>query len=295
MIFALFSALCGAVLGFFVGSALRGMGGRDEGLVVLVCAATGAVVGAVPPVPLPAWVIPSVGQGLGRAFGVAAVERGDTGVVVWHAGTWYAGGAYLRDPPPGNADSGAVAVSLTSGTLLGTLPSIPSTEVRASQDPSGDYSFSFTTSGIDVTVTRQAMPEGMRVLLRRRRGVEPLPDVVLDEGPPLYVHAQVSADRRHVLVTRQLSSPGPQARVRYHLTVFTADGAERVGDVETTDVLSSFVVVGPRLVSYVWLTGPMRADDRRSQMAVRAIDLRTGAVLFSHRVRDLRYRGPLPP
>ena len=47
MIFTLFSALCGAVLGFFVGAALRGMGGRDEGLVVLVCGATGAVVGAV--------------------------------------------------------------------------------------------------------------------------------------------------------------------------------------------------------------------------------------------------------
>jgi hypothetical protein len=47
MIFTLFGALCGAVLGFLVGAALRGTGGLAEGLVVLVCGATGAVVGAI--------------------------------------------------------------------------------------------------------------------------------------------------------------------------------------------------------------------------------------------------------
>jgi hypothetical protein len=54
-------------------------------------------------------------------------------------------------------------------------------------------------------------------------------------------------------------------------------------------------MAGRRLLGVFWVTEPRRADDARSLVELRALGPRSGALAFSHPVRDLRYRGPLPP
>jgi hypothetical protein len=271
----------------------------EHGLrLVLLDASRGKLIKTLPPIALPDWVSPTVGSGLGSQFGIQAAGRGDTAFVAWHATTHYVGGAYLRNPAPGKDEHGTVEVDLASGSLLPRLDEAPLDSLPVSRDGNGGYSFGpFAVSGTEATVLVEQTSTDRKVILRRTRDSSPSSDTVLEAvaipGQALNMFAQMSADRRHLLVVEQL--PTSKGRVPYRLTVFTTDRGVRVGSFVQTDVPGPFIVFGSRLLSYFWSTEPRRVTDLRSQVQVRAIDLASGKVLFTHRVRDLRYHGSYPP
>lgn len=103
----------------------------------------------------------------------------------------------------------------------------------------------------------------------------------------------VSLDGRHVLT----SEPSPEARLwaPYRWTVTDASGA-RVGTLDAPVSMAPFVVSGSRIL-YVAQPSVRIEGGKTVQepLSLLALDLRTGAKLWSVPVADSTYRGPFPP
>ncbi len=102
----------------------------------------------------------------------------------------------------------------------------------------------------------------------------------------------VSVDGRHVLVSDQVADD--RTFDKYRWVVYTREGS-RLGELSSFVSYSPFGVTGSLLLFSTPPNARRVGEDIRSEpLLLRAVDLRSGAELWSHAIRDTKYRGPLP-
>lgn len=104
----------------------------------------------------------------------------------------------------------------------------------------------------------------------------------------------LSADGRHVVA----STLGfdPSAWEKYEWTVYTFPEGREVGKMTNAFSRADFFVSGTTLVFVsqpYWLR--TEGELKQSPLELRAVDLRSGNVLWSRSIRDTDYHGPFPP
>jgi hypothetical protein len=135
---------------------------------------------------------------------------------------------------------------------------------------------------------------GAALTLKRRdaRTERALPDVVL---APKALVSLPSLDQAHLLVIERVGAGGPQDP-EYRWSIFSVETGERVGELRRDVSASPFVVWKDRLL-FLSPAGS-HVDGGRSvedPMTLRAVDLRSGQTKWEKVIRDLEYRGELPP
>jgi hypothetical protein len=238
---------------------------------VILDAAKGRLRTALAPIALPPWVSPTVGRGRGFSFSVAARLTNVGAVVSWRARSWYWGG---RAPSPEEERAarrevaGEVTVDLGAATVREGGPAPPAPA------PGGP----FEVNGITVEI----VAAGPDLVMKRTRAGVALPDVVVGQAVPLRVHPIPSADRRHLLVIKQLDQDA-RGKFRYRWSLYTTETGRRLAEHVTTGLFGPFVVWRGRML--LVLGGAQ----------LRASDPRSGRVAFSRKGRALDYGGGPPP
>jgi hypothetical protein len=245
---------------------------------VLLDTARGQRSKLLPPVPLPDWVVPTVGRGRGHDFRVEPSQHGHTAVLSWHANTFYWGGARPspeRERAARREASGTVTVDLVAGTLSEGGPPV------ASPAPTGPVE----VNGMRAEVVIRQGGDGRELVLKRVRGAEVLPEVVVGRqaaSAPRPVYPLFSADRRHLLVAEQLESRGPEP-IRNRWTLFSTETGERVAERVTTESYAPFVLWQGYLVYLA------------NEVELRVVKLDTDRRVVSRYGRSLHYGGTAPP
>jgi hypothetical protein len=105
----------------------------------------------------------------------------------------------------------------------------------------------------------------------------------------------LSADGRHVLVTERVASA--EFRLDHHRWIlYERESGAKLGTVRAVVSATPFVVVGRTL----YYTSPPHVLRREGRLArrgsmLRAVDLQSGADVWTKAVRDSAFRGPFPP
>jgi hypothetical protein len=99
-----------------------------------------------------------------------------------------------------------------------------------------------------------------------------------------------SADRRHVLATEAVADD--RVFDKYRWTVYDRASGQRVGEHRSHIAFTPFILHGTLLIHE---TTPYVRGDVEQPAKLRAIDLRNGSEAWSVEVRELVYRGVLPP
>lgn len=213
---------------------------------------------------LPAGVRAQVADGPSRLFRAEAFASEDGAVVV----TW---AASESRPVQGLLEQDAAGETLTSGALSAQEPLAGAARVDLSTGRVADVPSAKAQS---LQVAARAATAGKGLDLRRQLA---------------------SLDGRHVLTTERLAASESGAQRRYRWTITDASGTT-VGTVEAPVGRASFVVAGSQLL-YV-APQVVRAEGNRlveEPLRLQALDLRTGAALWSAAVVDTAFRGPFPP
>jgi len=182
--------------------------------------------------------------------------------------------------------SGVVRIDARSGHVewarMGEAPpepELPETVVRLVR--SGELRPPVWRRGAVVAAIHKRGDKEGRVILSRwdRETGQALPDIVL-LAAGLGLHLP-SADGRFFLATK-LAEPAGPARARFIWIIFSLETGERVAEFRNDLPEAPFFVWRSTLVHVV-------------PPGVRAIDLKTGAEVWSRPIRETRYRGPYPP
>ncbi len=231
-------------------------------------------------VPLPDGVWPGIDDRLESSFDVSARAADGSFVLRWRYVFRRATG-----PPPGPGEeareaAGRVRIDVATGRVT-TLDPAKAEEERPERV--------WRVDGVLVELERTMRAGSQRVVLKRRDAATgaPLPDVTLfEEGLGF---RSVSADRRHLLASRR--EPGG-----WEWVVFSLETGARVAALPHDMAGARFFVAGSGLVHETEVLlrregGRVVAEPGR----LRAVDLGTGSEVWSHAIRDTRYRGPQPP
>lgn len=166
----------------------------------------------------------TVGDELGSSSIMEAVSANGRDYVVWRL--WWQRVSPIPHPTEVHQDSSAVEVDVVRGTLIPVSRSFPARSLRLVSDPLNQQE-PFEVAGITGVAATEYRGQRFGIVLRRKRGEETLPDVVLCEPPFNSAAMAVSADRRHALGACQDSSTTP--RYSYDLVVHSTVTGERVG------------------------------------------------------------------
>ena len=222
-------------------------------------------------VALPRGVRASIDEGLGTSLVATARADGGGVIVSWRAVQRPVGGLAPRPdaPPPARLEEGAARIDVRTGRVETRRP-IPDAPARP-------------------RTARVRRDESECVVLER---AAPAAEVTLACGRPV---AQLeSADGRHVLVA--LRAEGERrAQGDYVWSVHVLDDGARVAQLASGWSALPFFVRDSRLVHEVrpserMVDGALVVEPR----ALRALDLTSGAVVWSRPLRDPAYRGPYP-
>ena len=248
--------------------------GRTAGRLFVLDTRTGDVRSQLPDLEVNGWRV-VLEQDLRTSFELYGCVRRDRDFLLWKAET--------RDVSPvahpargGQVVRGAVEVDLARATLVPTTEVFPERFLAEKSDGRGGSVWEpFQTGGVRVTVAKPIRHNSYIILLRRARGRETLPDVILAKRPTQFWNPEVSVDRHHVLVAYY-------DKERYDVTAFDAATGKRLGHLVIDSWPAPFLIWDHLLVWY-------------TPSVVRVADLASGKTLFAHAVRDLAYRGPYPP
>jgi hypothetical protein len=218
-------------------------------------------------VEIPATLHAQVADGPSRTFRVQAFSAADSVVVTWTAeDSRIAQGALLTPEPEGAAPT----------------PTAPTAKRAAAVQPLSG------AARLDLTAGRAvAMPYEKAQQLR-------MPAVAEKAGRQADGRRQLaSLDGRHVLHSERAGEDKLWAPYRWTVT----DAAGRtVGTVDAPVSMAPFVVSGSRIL---YVAQPAaRVEGKKmieEPLRLRALDLKTGAEMWSAVVTDTAYRGPFPP
>ena len=248
---------------------------------------------------LPPDVRPLVADELGRSFRVTAERDEDGFLISWSLKESQVLGIARPpgEPPPERTLSGAARVSVETGRVVAlegaAAPSRPRIDsaaerVRDSQAlPQAPW-----RAGTVLAITEGGRG-GPLTLKRWDAGTgKALPD------RPLMAKALValpSADRKHLLASERVGTGGP-GDPEYGWSIFSLETGERLGEARR-DVSAAPFFVWKDCVVYVSPPYGFRSDDRwiEEPLKIRAVRLAGGDPVWDRAVRDLEYRGPMPP
>jgi hypothetical protein len=246
----------------------QGRSGRSGELVIVALDAKRGAERERVAVEIPAALHAQVADGPSRTFRVQAFSAADSVIVTWAAGDRYpVQGALLAPEPAGAAPTNT-----------------PSNKRATAQPLSG-------AARLDLTAGRAvAMPYEQAQELRT-----PAPIAVEKSGRQADGLGQqlTSLDGRHVLHSERSGEDKLWAPYRWTVT----DAAGRtVGTVDAPVSMAPFVVSGSRIL---YVAQPVvRVEGKKmieEPLRLRALDLKTGAEMWSAVVTDTAYRGPSPP
>lgn len=258
---------------------------------------------AVVEIPLPDDIPALIDQHLGVSFSVRARTAGGEVVLAW---------AYLEQevsgvaPPPGTPPvqrrvEGAARVDLANATVesLDNEPELPVQPlppgVQRLVDAGELRPPPWRADGLFVATSVAVAEDGRRIVTLKRWRADTwraLAEVTLFEGTP---RAQrPSANRRHLVVA---STPAEWSSgwQRYRWSVFSLTDGAFVGDLQWHTSATPFCMFDGVLLM---ISQPFsrRIDGRMidQPLSLRAIDVGSGAQIWSRPLRDTTYRGPRP-
>lgn len=209
---------------------------------------------------LPPGVRPSVGETLEGRFSTTARPADGTAIVAWSfEPTPMRGMPTQEDDPREAAPERRAAVPRTEGAVRINLSTGATTRLPA------------TAAAIRPQPPRWAVGPGER----------------LAGAPPTQYE---SADGRHLLATEKVGDD--RTLEKYRWIVYERATGRRVGETRTHVSFAPFVVHESVLV---YETTPFDRDGREEPAKLRGVNLQTGKETWSVPVREVVWRGTLPP
>lgn len=251
-------------------------------------------------IPLPADVQATIDDGMESSFSAAARIHEGALVLSWHY-------TYRRitGPPPGPDDQaldrkamGSVRIDIHTGQIdpIDEMAALPEPELPAAvirlkdaQAPPGPV---WRVSNVLVAIERAAYEGKQRVSLKRwdAETGEALADVTLFDGGLNF--RSVSADKRHLLASRRDASDSRT----WEWAVYSLETGVKIAELRHDTPGAWFFLSGSRLIHETNVTQRLvRGQEVGEPGKLRAIDLETGTEVWSHVIRDTKYRGPYPP
>lgn len=251
-------------------------------------------------IPLPADVQATIDDGMESSFSAAARIHEGALVLSWRY-------TYRRitGPPPGPDDqaldreaTGNVRIDIHTGQIkpiheVAALsePELPAalTQLKGAQAPTGPV---WRVSNVLVSIKRATHEGKQRVSLQRwdAETGEMLAELTLFESGLNF--RSVSADKRHLLASRRdVSNSRP-----WEWAVYSLETGAKVAELRHDTPAAWFFISGSRLIHETNATsrlvgGQVVVEPRK----LRAVDLESGAEVWSHAIRDTTYQGPYPP
>lgn len=251
-------------------------------------------------IPLPADVQAMIDDRMESTFSTAARIREDTLVLSWHY-------TYRRitGPPPGPDDqaldrktTGSVGIDIHTGRIhpINEVAALPEPELPATvtrlkdgQAPPGPV---WRVGNVLVAIQRATHEGKQRVGLQRwdAKTGEALAGVTLFEGGLNF--RSVSADKSHLLASRRAASDSRA----WEWAVYSLETGAQVAELRHDAPAAWFFLSGSRLIHETNVTSRLVRDQVVVEPGkLRAVDLVTGAEVWTHAIRDTRYRGPYLP
>lgn len=250
-------------------------------------------------IPLPAGVQPTIDDAMESTFRAAA--RVHKGAVVL---SWQYTYRRITGPPPGPDDrasdrkaTGNVRIDIHTGQIhpIGEMAA-PEAElppaVSRLKDAGALPGRVWRVGDVLVAIERATHAGKQRVTLKRwdaETGAA-LADVTLFDGGLSF--RSVSADQRHLLASRRDAS---DSRI-WKWVVFSLKTGAKAAELRHDEPGARFFLYGSRLIHETNAT--LRRVGGQLVMEpgkLRAVDLESGAEVWSHAIRDTQYRGPYPP
>jgi len=253
-------------------------------------------------VPLPAGISAGIDDAPNRSFRVDAWSRGESIIVSWaYEESRATGGEHA---PAGLAldrhEAGGVEIDLRDGRLR-ELGEMDRRRLQAGRSPGlarlietgaapvatwrGDTFHSALSPGSPgtgiVTIKRWSSATG-----------DPLPDLAISTGTSTV--RSPSADGSHLLASRMIGVT-PAGEEDYLWTIFSLETGSPTAQVHGATPGAWFFISGALLVHEVRPVTREAADRKQRQPTMlRAVDLGSGAEVWSRALRDTADRGPLP-
>ncbi|NIV51966.1 MAG: hypothetical protein GWN53_08825 [Gammaproteobacteria bacterium] len=254
-------------------------------------------------VELPDGVRASVDDHLGETFDASAYMHGGAVIVSWRFSVQQITGVNPGPDPAAGSRRATGAVRVDLGTERVTH--LHSDEIPAPSEPAvPDNVASLIESGalrgpllragsVVATVIRTGNDRKRNIILRRWRleTGEPLPDISLfDDG---FTFRYASADERHLLGSKAAETNGPA----WMWSIYSVETGEHVTEVRRPSPAAPFFIWDSMLFHESPPTGRAGTGSWAIEepRKVRALDLESGAELWSRAIRDTIYRGPYPP
>jgi hypothetical protein len=243
-------------------------------------------------------VNPSIDESLGSSFEIHGKADGVSVIVSWRFTRSPASGVIVRVSPPDIQMNGAARIDLSTGAVkpLNPKPSSLSGNAPLPKNlqrmvDSGKLPSAPQAVG-DFFIATKTVGDNHQVLQRWNKHGDELASIELDPGIGI---ANPSADDRMVFSRRRLD-PAPDGMQRYLWSIFSIETGKRIAQVRMPTSASPFVVWHSMLifealpfghrVNGAWVQVPLQ---------VSALNLANGEMIWSHTIRDTRYRGAMTP
>lgn len=224
---------------------------------------------------LPAGVRASVGETLRGTFRALARPEDGTALVTWEYRPAFPRGVVPRGEDEAEAERDVRAPAPAAARAAGA---INRGTLRINMTSGAVQSLAAAAPG-----TAPAPAVSLRVLTAQERARLP----ALPPDQPAYV----SADGLHVVVSQRVANDTTWNKYRW--TVHELASGQRLGELQMHLSIAPFLVRNSQIV---FTTTPFVHRDLGEQPAkLRAFDLATGREAWGVELRDLEYRGPLPP
>jgi hypothetical protein len=242
---------------------------------------------------LPEDVYAIVDDEASRSFRVKAEPESNGVRISWTFTETEMEGATDGMAPSVRTVTGAAHLDVTTGRALPVTPRRVTVDAMAETLMSSNALKQLPVRSGDVLATTEGGRGGPLFLKRwdAQTGA-PLPERELLKKA---IVALASADRAHVVGAERVGAGGPDDP-EYRWSIFAVESGELAGEVRRDVSASPFVVSGSNLVfetpahgfrrGEVWFEEPLK---------IRAVRLSTGVPLWDQEIRDMRYRGDVPP
>jgi outer membrane protein assembly factor BamB len=247
------------------------------------------------PVVFPDWA--NVGLAHGRSFTTSARVEGDALWLRWQARAWYVRGAdpTEEDEKAARKDAdGAARVDLRTGQVemldADRMPPEPGPKLSAElikaaarpvYDSFGTRNLVRTVGNLAVVIDRR---KGELILSRWELGTgKPLDAVTLVDAPAFLWH--FAPGGRILVHPYSLKDPLP---VQYDVwRVFDLSTGKQFGEFANDHGTEITTALGPRAY-YVTVAPPRKPDDESRPRTLKAVDLKTGKVVWQHPIEPRR-------
>ena len=223
---------------------------------------------------LPKDVRARIDDGLGKSFRAWANADGAKASVMWNSSS----------ESPSGTSPGIVDPSIEPVTDASAAKAAPIQRADSVVRQEGAFQLDLASGSLQETTARKA----------QEMAHHSLRELSADKGVSTVVGRQfLSIDGHHVLVSERQTDG--EIQNRYQWTIFDRASGEQLGQVANRVAAAPFLVAGKGLI-YVSHPVSYFQEGRWTDtaLALRSIDLLSGAERWSRPLRDTQYHGPLP-